>query len=144
MKGNVLKLRGIRRDSEWCDKDHVMLHACFQLLVDFIEQERPQTIVDYRHDRRQRRQWAELRRLYRYWKTERPAMDRRIEAARRRWAKDYRCKLVPAREGRGSALVVTRNNGRAQAHLRRLEGAFERTEDEMLRRLIAIRRHLWC
>ena len=34
----------------WCDKDRVMLHAAFQLLVDFLEKEKPDEIVDWSHD----------------------------------------------------------------------------------------------
>lgn len=41
MKGNVLALGGIKAGSRWSDKDHVLLCACFQVLVDFIEKERP-------------------------------------------------------------------------------------------------------
>lgn len=36
---NLLKIKTL--DEGWCDKDHVMLHACFQLLSDFVEQELP-------------------------------------------------------------------------------------------------------
>lgn len=31
--GNVLHICSLSPD--WCDKDHVMLHACFQLLCDW-------------------------------------------------------------------------------------------------------------
>ena len=36
---NILKIESIR--DGWCDKDHVLLHACFQLLSDFVDQELP-------------------------------------------------------------------------------------------------------
>ena len=36
---NLLKIESLT--DSWCDKDHVMLHACFQLLTDFVEQEIP-------------------------------------------------------------------------------------------------------
>lgn len=144
MKGNVLTLGGIKASSRWCDKDHVLLCACFQVLVDFIEKERPQTIVDFEHDRKHRKMWKEMRALYRYWKVERPLMGRRVEKALRRWARDYRYELVPQPGGRGSAMVVTKNNEQAWTRLRRLEERFDQTEDGMLRRLVNIRRHLWC
>lgn len=38
-KPNILRIKTI--NATWCDKDNVMLHACFQLLTDFIEQENP-------------------------------------------------------------------------------------------------------
>lgn len=27
------------KEQPWCDRDYMMLHACFQLLVDWVEQE---------------------------------------------------------------------------------------------------------
>lgn len=144
MKGNVLRLRGLRPKSRWTDKDHVMLQACFQLLVDFIEQEKPQAIIDYRHDRRHRMQWCELQALYRYWKVERPRMQREVDRALSRWSAKYRYRLEPNPDGQSSRMVVLSQDKAAGRRHWRLERRFEKQEDEMLRRLIAIRRHLWC
>ena len=36
---NILKIESL--PGGWRDKDHVLLHACFQLLSDFVEQEIP-------------------------------------------------------------------------------------------------------
>ncbi len=36
---NILKIESL--PDGWRDKDHVLLHACFQLLSDFVEQEIP-------------------------------------------------------------------------------------------------------
>ncbi len=36
---NILKIESLPEG--WRDKDHVLLHACFQLLSDFVEQEIP-------------------------------------------------------------------------------------------------------
>jgi hypothetical protein len=66
LKGNLLKLQSIKKNNEWCDKDQVLLFACFQILVDFIEKEEPQKIVDYKSDKEHKRQWKELQTLYRY------------------------------------------------------------------------------
>ncbi len=30
----------------WHDKDEILLHAVFQVLTDFVEQEKPETIID--------------------------------------------------------------------------------------------------
>lgn len=37
----VLKINSLKsvKEQPWCDKDMIMLHACFQLLVDWVEQE---------------------------------------------------------------------------------------------------------
>jgi hypothetical protein len=36
---NILRIDNLT--DSWCDKDHVLLHACFQLLSDFVEKEIP-------------------------------------------------------------------------------------------------------
>jgi hypothetical protein len=38
----------------WHDKDELLLHAAFQLLTDFVEQERPDKIVDWEFDEQHR------------------------------------------------------------------------------------------
>ena len=68
----LLKLRGL--PSHWIDKDHLILHAAFQLLQDFMERERTDRI-DWNDDPRLARAWQEIRSLYRWWTKVRP--DRR-------------------------------------------------------------------
>ena len=50
-----------------------MLHAVFQILVDFVEQEKPDEIVDWNADDTYKRAWREICELYKWWKTKRPA-----------------------------------------------------------------------
>jgi len=144
MKGNVLTLRSLSARNAWCDKDHVLLHACFQILVDFLDREKPQTIVDYTYDKEHRQAWKELQALSRYWKIERPRAEREKERALSRWSAGRKVKWVPTADGLGWTMVVLKNDKKASACLTRLEIAFDRREDEMLNRLIAIRRYLWC
>lgn len=67
----ILKIQSL--DKGWRDKDVVMLHAAFQLLVDFVDQEKPDQIVDWNADRLHREAWREIRSLYRWWTRTRPA-----------------------------------------------------------------------
>lgn len=57
---------------QWYDRDTILLHAAFQILADFIEQERPDEIVDWQHDELHRHAWDEITQLHRWWKEERP------------------------------------------------------------------------
>ncbi|MGB4780936.1 hypothetical protein [Candidatus Methylomirabilis sp.] len=57
----------------WHDKDEVMLHAAFQLLVDFVEQEQPDKHIDWSHDNDHVQAWKELRALCRWWTKTRPS-----------------------------------------------------------------------
>lgn len=56
----------------WHDKDKILLHVAFQLLVDFVEQEQPAKLIDWSADARHRKAWKEIMSLYRWWKKERP------------------------------------------------------------------------
>jgi len=66
-----LKIHTLNK-GQWYDRDAVLLHAAFQVLVDFIEQERPDEIVDWQHDELHRKAWGEISQLYTWWKEERP------------------------------------------------------------------------
>ena len=55
-------------DGDWCDKDLVMLHACFQLLTDFVEEEISQDIVNWEHNEEIKNARKEIDQLYNWWK----------------------------------------------------------------------------
>lgn len=56
----------------WRDRDEILLHAAFQILVDFVEKEEPGRIINWSHDETHRHVWKEVRELYRWWKEKRP------------------------------------------------------------------------
>jgi hypothetical protein len=66
-----LKIHTLEK-GQWYDRDIVLLHIAFQVLVDFIEQEKPNEIVDWQHDELHRNAWSEITQLYKWWKEERP------------------------------------------------------------------------
>lgn len=68
----LLKIHMLEKD-QWYDRDAILLHAAFQVLVDFVEQERPDEIVDWQHDDLHRNAWSEISQLYKWWKEERPS-----------------------------------------------------------------------
>jgi hypothetical protein len=63
---NLLKIKSLTE--EWCDKDIVMLHACFQLLEDSIKEE---NLFDGHTDWEQSDEFkqarVELQELYDWW-----------------------------------------------------------------------------
>jgi hypothetical protein len=65
-KPNLLRIKTI--NATWCDKDIVMLHACFQLLTDFIEQENPFETTDWEHTEEKKTVKKEIDFLYNWWK----------------------------------------------------------------------------
>ena len=84
---NVLKIPTL--DNEWTDRDHLMLHAVFAVLSDFIEGEwhgecdqySKETIKAADKDEReilmkQNKEKKELWKLYRWWKDDFPELDK--------------------------------------------------------------------
>lgn len=47
-------------------RDTILLHAAFQVLTDFIGQERPGEIIDWNSDEMHRHAWDEMPQLYRW------------------------------------------------------------------------------
>lgn len=65
---NVLHIASL--DPDWCDKNVVMLHACFQLLSDSIEVEKIfESDVDWEFDEKHRVAKSELLELHEWWKS---------------------------------------------------------------------------
>ena len=69
-KMRYLKIEGLEKG--WCDKDLLLLHAAFQILVDFVEKEIPGTIIDWNWDKGHQKAWAEINSLYNWWTRIRP------------------------------------------------------------------------
>jgi hypothetical protein len=89
--------------------------------------------------------WKELKALYRYWKIDRPKLEKEEQKALMKWGKTHKWKTVPDPNGGPFATYVTlRNDKRLQKLHWHLEDKLHQQEDEMLQRLINIRHHLWC
>jgi hypothetical protein len=129
----------------WCDRDEVLLHAAFQILVDFIEGEKPDKIIDWSFDSKHRKAWRQIRMLYRWWKVKRPA---RIDPLDQKGLKSppWRFKEVP-----GSDLLQMVNHDpkkyaafhRACRKHHQLEAKWLEEDQANLHTLIGIRPFLW-
>lgn len=63
---NLLKIESLNDD--WRDKDSILLHACFQLLKDFVEKEDLALgNTDWNADEKHRLAKAEIDELYKWW-----------------------------------------------------------------------------
>lgn len=109
------------QDISWVDRDAILLHAAFQVLVDFVEKEKPyevalfpscawhnKTIPDEEKQHvsageaeRQIDEWKRIFALYRWWKDVRLPRDSDVEYAERQaYAEDSEklCELARLRE----------------------------------------------
>jgi hypothetical protein len=63
---NLLKIKSLT--DGWCDKDIIMLHACFQLLVDCVEKENLlDGHIDWEYNDEFKLARVELQALYDWW-----------------------------------------------------------------------------
>ena len=129
----------------WYDKDEVLLHAAFQLLIDFIEQENPNKIVDWNVDELHRKAWKEIKSLYNWWTKERPARkspldDNRLKHPTLKFEKipgSDLCKMVEPDKKKYATYY------RALREHWKLEQKWEEEDQRNLHRLIDIRKFLW-
>jgi hypothetical protein len=132
-------------DKGWHDKDNVLLHAAFQLLADFVEQEKPDKIVDWSFDEPHWQAWKEITSLYKWWKEIRPA--------RRSPLDDKKLKSPPLkfRKIPGSELgkIVELDRKKYAVYYRalkedaRLEQKWFEEDQRNLHRLVEVRPFLW-
>jgi len=43
----ILKIESLPNATQWVDRDHIMLHACFRILQDCVEKENVDTHSNY-------------------------------------------------------------------------------------------------
>ncbi len=140
---NHLKIRTL--ESGWCDRDELLLHADFQILVDFVEQERPAAAVDWNHDTIHRRAWKEIASLYRWWKKERPARKSPLNNKKLK-SPPFRFKKIP---GTNLSELIQPNRKKYALYYRALRRDSElqkkwlEEDQRNLHRLIEIRSFLW-
>jgi len=138
-----LTIRTLR--AGWHDKDEVILHAAFQLLADFMEQESPDKHIDWSHDAVHRRAWKEIRDLYQWWTRKRPSRRTPLES-KKITEPPLRFEKVAGTEFRR---IVTPDKKRYRAYYRalrqhaRLEQKWRSEDQRNLHRLINIREFLW-
>ena len=138
-----LTIRTLR--AGWHDKDEVILHADFQLLADFMEQESPDKHIDWSHDAVHRRAWKEIRDLYQWWTRKRPSRRTPLEI-KKITKPPLRFEKVAGTEFRR---MVTPDKTRYRAYYRalrqhtRLEQKWHIEDQRNLHRLINIREFLW-
>ncbi len=132
-------------EKSWFDKDEVLLHAAFQILIDFVEQEKPDKIVDWNADELHRKAWKEIKSLHNWWRKERPARKSPLD--------DKKTKHPPLKFEKIAGSDLQRMAGpdknkyanyyRALEKHWKLERKWEEEDQRNLHRLIDIRKFLW-
>ena len=129
----------------WYDKDQVLLHAAFQLLTDFVEQEKPNKIVDWNVDELHRKAWKEIKSLYNWWQKERPARKSPLDDTRLKHP-PLKFEKIPGSDLYKMVEPDKKKYARYYRALRghwKLEQKWEKEDQHNLHRLIDIREFLW-
>lgn len=129
----------------WHDTDELLLHASFQLLVDFIEKERPDQSIDWSWDETHRKTWKEIKRLYHWWKHVRPSRrspleDRKIKRP------PFRTKKIAGSENLKLVPHDRKKYPEYYAALKletRLERKWFEEDQRNLHGLVEVRKFLW-
>ncbi|MFN7972997.1 MAG: hypothetical protein U0166_11715 [Acidobacteriota bacterium] len=130
---------------KWIDRDEILLHVAFQVLVDFVDKERPAEVCDWNADARHRKAWSEIASLHRWWTKERPRRkypldDKSIPHPPMRFVK------VPGRAGETlvpwSRKKYARYDRASKCQLL-LERRWHAEDQRQLHRLIEVRPFLW-
>ncbi len=140
---HLLKVRSL--DNQWHDKDELFLHAAFQILVDFVEKERPFKYIDWSYDKLHRQTRREIKSLYAWWKNQRfrrrdPLDDKRLKAPPFKFEKikdSSYSRMVQPDKKKHSAYY------RALKRSVRLEEKWRKEDQRNLHRLVEIRHFLW-
>ncbi|MGC2063961.1 MAG: hypothetical protein WA610_13375 [Thermodesulfovibrionales bacterium] len=131
-------------DKGLCDRDQVLLHAAFQILVDFIEKEDPERI-DWNSNGLHRQGWREIKSLYRWWKETRPNRkspldDERLPSPPTKWKKvpnsDLSEWVKPDKKKYAKYYEALKRHNK-------LEQKWHKEDQRNLHRLVEIRSLLW-
>jgi len=129
----------------WHDRDNILLHAAFQILVDFVDKERPDESIDWNADELHKHAWEEIQDLYDWWKIKRPARkspldDKKLKAPPMRFKKilgsECRELIEPDKKKH------TKDYDPLEKHSK-LEKQWEEEDQRNLHRLVDIRGFLW-
>lgn len=128
-----LMIRSLSKD--YHDPVELMLHANFQILVDFIEKEKPEEVVNWDYCREQAFVRNEFRSLYYWWKIGRPAAQKyynRLLREQYPYRKNYELNKIIAKDGKAGI-----------NKLHNFETFLTNKDQRQLHRLIKIRLNLW-
>jgi hypothetical protein len=137
-----LKLPGLE-SGQWYDRDTILLEAAFQVLVDFIEKEKPEEHINWNAKEDDKHAWEEMQSLYKWWKEERPArvdpiLDDNLESPPFEFetTEDGRSIWNPDKEKYAEFWKACEESSR-------LEVLWNEEDQKNLHRLIDIRRFMW-
>ena len=65
--------------NNWQESDTMILHACFQILIDYVEKQKPREVIDWDASPGHKKAWSEIDSLYKWWTIEWPALAEKMD-----------------------------------------------------------------
>lgn len=127
--------------THWIDKDTIMLHGMMELLVDYVEGEKALETIHWEGDPLHSHAAKEIREIYEWWKNY-PNREKEIDEQLTKWSNEFDKR--PA-EGIADRLNCTPSNNEniESEKLRTMEDELGQEEQDMLHRLVGIRKFMW-
>lgn len=129
----------------WYDRCAILLLANFNILVDYIENERPGDIIDWGYCPESMATWDEINELYNWWKTGRKLEHQACDALLHNMNFDWDSWWEPHPTNPNlMSMKELEPEVRTKFDLYGAESdRLEKKDEEMLIRLIKVRMHLW-
>lgn len=133
---NVLKPRSLKPG--YYDSDTRILHACMDELSEFVEWNERNDWIDWAGDDKHKIAWIEMKAIYKWWNKDRAKMEEKADLAIRKWHDAY-----TEEGGFDRTKNLSKRANRLSDEHQRLEDLIVATDEDMLIRLMKIRRFLW-
>jgi len=138
---NVVHIKTLPR--QWSDRDTIMLHAMFQILIDYVEKEEPFELINWESDSEHSASAKDIKYLYDWWKKNHdydpwndPVLVKEYDELEAKYGEFASIK----EDGEVIFNEAFRENSK-KFHQREIE--WEREVEENLIKLIKIRGYLW-
>jgi len=150
---NVVKIKTLTHS--WHDRDEVILHANFQILVDFIEKEKPFEVTVWDENQDDANKAQTLKNLYHWWTVIRPnrvdsydIKEMKETENKEDFDLDTMFEVNGTDEDGDPASYLWKNNDTDERKAARkiadkVEEGYESEDTQMLHMLIDIRKYMW-
>lgn len=126
----------------WQETDEMMLHAVMQLLVDYVEKQKPDQVIDWSSDKDHVDAWTTIMLVYTWWKYTRPERVDPLDEIE--VPDDYMTIGEPDENGNCPAIWGDYPEiHAAMAVANKIEQDWYEEDTEMMLRIVKIRHMLW-
>lgn len=132
---HILKPRSLKPG--YYDSDERILHACMDELSMFVEWNKKHQWVNWNGTKEHKHAWKEMNAIYKWWNRDRPASEKKQDELLTEWHDRF------LKEGGLGSETLSAKTNKLHDKLNVEENRMHNTDEEMLARLMRIRRFMW-